>query len=376
MRLRIAVLYASVGTGHKTAALSLTKWFKLEYPDCEVLCIDTLAYALPLVKGFMTRSYLEMVKRVPRLWGYFYDSTDTPEAKDGFLGTLNDMTERLNLIKLKRNLLDFAPSAVLFTHFFGAGPLAEALSPDIPVFYVNTDFLSHVFHRNPAFSGWYVGSREALYQYWSDGIDGRVAFTGIPIDPVFAFPPSRREARKRLGLSCEEKSILVMSGGIGVGPMEEVLESLSQAKDLHVTAITGINAALFRNLRQAYKGFPRMRILGFVNNIADHYAASDLIIMKPGGLSSSEALCIGRPILLMDPIPGQEQRNSDYLLDRGAARSLFEYRATHEKVSEILEDGEGLARLRLGMASIARPFAGRTIARSIVSSLVRSGVLF
>lgn len=113
-------------------------------------------FRLPLVRGFISRSYLEMVKRAPRLWGYFYDTLDDPEARDGLLGSLNEMTTKLNLRRLKRRLEAFGPHALFCTHFFGAGPLAEAFAPQVPLYYVNTDFLSHVFHRNRLFAGWFV----------------------------------------------------------------------------------------------------------------------------------------------------------------------------------------------------------------------------
>ena len=91
---RVAVLYASVGTGHKTAAMALTRWFQSECPGVKTVCLDTLAYSSPLVRGIYTRSYLEMVRRVPQLWGYFYESMEHPESQDGVLSTLNELAEK------------------------------------------------------------------------------------------------------------------------------------------------------------------------------------------------------------------------------------------------------------------------------------------
>ena len=364
---RVAVLYASVGTGHKTAALALTKWFQMECPRVQTVCLDTLAYSSPLVRGIYTRSYLEMVRRAPQLWGYFYESMEHPESQDGLLSTLNELAERLNLAKLRLSLESFAPDIILFTHFFGTTAVISAF-PEIPVYYVNTDFLSHIFHRSKAFAGWFVASAEAVRQYASDGLDmSRVVFSGIPVDPAYCDPPSREEARWRLGIRGNAPAALVVSGGIGVGPIEGVVDSLVRQDGLDVFAICGRNEELAEALKVRFEDEPRVRVEGFVNGLLDWYCASDLVIMKPGGLCSSEALALGKPILIMDPIPGQEQRNSDVLLDHGAARTLLEYRAAGDKARSILGDPAERARLEEGARSLGKPEAGRTVVRTLAA---------
>lgn len=356
-----------MGTGHKTAALALTRWFQLECPGVQTVCLDTLAYSSPLVRGIYTRSYLEMVRRAPQLWGYFYESMEHPESQDGLLSTLNELAERLNLAKLRLSLESFAPDIILFTHFFGTTAVISAF-PEIPVYYVNTDFLSHIFHRSKAFSGWFVASTEAVRQYAADGLDmDRVVFSGIPVDPAYCDPPSRREARDRLGIRGNAPSALVVSGGIGVGPIEGVVESLVRQDGLDVFAICGRNEELAEALKVRFEDEPRVRIEGFVNGLLDWYCASDLVIMKPGGLCSSEALALCKPILIMDPIPGQEQRNSDVLLDHGAARTLLEYRAAGDKARSILGDPAERARLEEGARSLGKPYAGRTVVRTLAT---------
>lgn len=366
MSFRAAILYASVGTGHRSAALALEKWFRLEIPDSEVLCLDTLLFSSPIVRGVYTRSYLEMVRRIPHLWGYFYNTTDEPEARNGVIATLGELTEKLNILKIRKTLGKFSPDAIIFTHFFGAGAIADAFSPSIPVYYVNTDFLSHVFHRNPAFSGWFVSTDETVSQYIADGISQeRVFLTGIPVDPIYASPPGRTEARSLLGIEHKETRALVMGGGIGVGPMSEVVRSLN-AEEFSVDAVCGSNEKIRELLLEEYPDSPRVQVNGFVDDMPLRFASADVIFMKPGGLSSSEALCVGTPMVITDPIPGQEQRNSDFLLDRGAVRVLFDYRLAAEKGRWILSSKGEMARLKSTARRIAKPFAGRDIVRKVV----------
>ena len=368
---RIALLYASAGTGHKTAALALARWFERESPGCETLCLDTLDFTNALVRGLYTRSYLEMVRRAPQLWGYFYDSLDEPEAADGVVATLNELTERLHLSRLIERLEAFNPDALLFTHFFGAAAVAERLLPRRPVFYVNTDFLSHLFHRHHPFTGWFVASDETALQYGADGIAmDRVVVSGIPVAPRYVALPSKAEARAALDLAGEERVVLVMGGGIGVGPFEEVITSLLEG-DLTVLAVCGNNGKVRSRLDERFGGTARLKVFGFVDAIENHYVASDLIFTKPGGLSTSEILCTATPMVIVDPRPGQEQRNSDYLLDRGAARVLFDYRTALTKARTLLADEAERARLRRCALSLARPEAGRTVAVEVLERLER-----
>jgi len=361
-KIRVAILYASVGTGHKTAAKALAKWFSAVSPDVEVLCLDTLSFYSPIVRGIYTRSYLELVRKMPQLWGYFYDTMDNPSARDGVLATLAELTEKVNTMTLLNELENFAPHAVLFTHFFGSQAVLDKFQGQVPVCYVNTDFLSHVFHRNPAFYAWFAASEETLEQYLADGLESeRIFLTGIPVDPIYSSPPSKEEGRSKLGIDSRANHILVMGGGIGVGPIEEVLASLYKDTDALITVICGNNEKLFQKLSNQWEDVSRVEVKGFVDNIIDYYASCDLVFMKPGGLSTSELLCMGKPIILTDPIPGQEQRNSDYLLDRQAARVLFEYRRAASKANMILSSCQEMRRLRENAKKISRPFAGRDI---------------
>jgi len=366
MPFRAAILYASVGTGHRSAALALEKWCSIVNPDSETICLDTLSYSSPIVRGVYTRSYLEMVRHTPHLWGYFYDTTDEPEARSGVIAALGELTEKINILRIRRTLEDFSPDAIIFTHFFGAGAIAGTFAPSTPVYYVNTDFLSHVFHRNPSFSGWFVSSEETVSQHLADGLpEERVFLTGIPVDPVYASPPTRRDSRRALGVPEDETVALVMGGGIGVGPVSEVVGSLVEG-GISVDAVCGSNERIRDSLLKDHSGSKGVRVSGFVGDMPLRFASADLIFMKPGGLSSSEALCVGTPMIITDPIPGQEQRNSDFLLDRGAVRVLFDYRLAASKGRSILSSKKEAARLSRAAARLAKPFAGRDIARKIM----------
>ncbi|ACZ19978.1 Monogalactosyldiacylglycerol synthase [Thermanaerovibrio acidaminovorans DSM 6589] len=360
---RIAVLYSSVGTGHKTAALALSRWIQLESPQWEVQCLDVLSFGSPFVKAFIANSYLEMVKRAPRLWGYFYNAMDDPKARDGVLNSINELTARINLRRLIKRLRSFGPDVIVFTHFFGAGAVAEEFLGSVPVYYVNTDFLSHVFHRNPLFRGWFVASHEAVLQYREDGLTQRVYLTGIPVSPSFLQRIPADQARRSLGLQEDRTTVLVMSGGIGVGPLDDAVSALARRDRWQVLVVCGNNRKRQLEIQRRFADKSNVRVFGYVDPINSLYEACDAVVMKPGGLSSSEVLCLEKPMLIIDPIPGQEQRNSDYLLENGAAKAVFHVKATDHKVEEILEDPSKLRSMVEACRRLKRPYAGRDVAR-------------
>ena len=363
---RAAIIYSSIGTGHKTAANALCEWFSMF--DVDTICVDALAYVNPIIRGIYARSYLEMVRKAPQIWGYFYESTDSPEAAIGLLGGLHELTVKLNARKLLKVLVDFSPDAIIFTHFFAAAAVAQEYKGKTPIFLVNTDFLSHVFHRDrDIYDGWFVASEEALLQYEADGIDiEKVYISGIPIKPCFMTPPSKRSARDKLRLSQDGSVFLVMGGGIGVGPLEDVVESLSQIREATVLTLCGNNEELREAMKERFFDSVNVKVFGFVKGMEYVYAASDAIVMKPGGLSTSEVLCMKRPFFLCGVIPGQEQRNSDYLLDRGAAKTIFEPRRAAHTLLKVLGDEGEQAKLLEASEKLARPKAGEAIVKKVL----------
>lgn len=366
---RAAIIHSSIGTGHKTAANALCEWFSMF--NVETICLDALAYVNPLIRGIYARTYLEMVRKAPQIWGYFYESTDSPEGSIGLLIGLHELTVKLNARKLLKILYDFSPDVIIFTHFFAASAVAQEFRGRIPIILVNTDFLSHIFHRDKdVYDEWFIASEEARLQYEADGIDmNKVHVSGIPVRRCFADPPAKSSARAKLGLSQESEVFLVMGGGIGVGPLEDVVESLSRIDGATVLTLCGNNDDLREAMEERFYDNFKVKVFGFVKDMVNIYAASDAIVMKPGGLSTSEVLCMERPFFLCGIIPGQEQRNSDYLLDRGAAKAIFEPRRTAHTVLSVLRNDAERKRLTDIAGGLARPRAGEFIVKKVLENI-------
>ncbi len=372
---RIAVFYATVGTGHKAAAEALADWCRAEYPDAEVLCRDLLDYVPRWIRWCVTRAYLFMARRAPWMWGRLYAVTDHPPKpgwRTSFWDDLHKTVSRVYLRYLFEEVDAFDPTAILVTHFFGMSALLDRWEHRTPIYYVDTDYISHAQQRDPRFDGWFVASDESIRQHQADGIpspETKVRNCGIPIARVYSDLPTREAARKKLDIDEAATSVLIAGGGIGAGALDAVADSLlsyAQGDGWHVEILCGSNRGLYEVLRDKYFPFKNVVVRKFIHNIYDYYMASDVVVLKPGGLSSAEVAACGCAIMLLDPLPGQEQYNCDYLLERGAARRIYEVRRVGEQIAELMRRPEELARIRAGAKALGRPNAAREILRAVV----------
>ncbi|MDR3321123.1 MAG: glycosyltransferase [Synergistaceae bacterium] len=375
MAYRIALFYASVGSGHKSAAEALKEWCEEEYQGSEVLCRDVLGYVPGWIRRMLVSSYLTMARNSPWLWSCFYSSTDSASKKSLFGAFWEDIHRSLSrayLRHLQRELEDFSPDAILATHFFGMSSLLDRWDHSVPVYYVDTDFLSHRLQRDPRFDGWFVGSGESARQHRADNVPGSeltVRDFGIPISRRYLSPPDRPEARRRLRIDPSVVTVLVAGGGIGAGSLGEVADSMLDSTDWRVDIICGSNKKMQESLRDKYYPFKHINVHGFVDDMSEYYAASDAIVLKPGGLSAAEAIAVGGAVLLLDPLPGQERHNCDFLLEHGAVLRVYENRRAGELIKELLASRGELERLRRRAKNLSRPMAAHDILSCVTGEI-------
>jgi processive 1,2-diacylglycerol beta-glucosyltransferase len=197
----------------------------------------------------------------------------------------------------------------------------------------------------------------------------KVRVTGIPIDPLFETPVQRWQARAKLKLSTEDRILLISAGGYGVGPVEQLVRDLlALERPVQVVAIAGKSEKLKKHLDELSRGagtlaggHQRLVAVGFTKEMDEYLAAADLLIGKAGGLTTSEALARALPMVLIEPIPGQEERNADHLLEAGAAIRCNNLPAAGWKIASLLDDAERLQAMSEAARAMARPHAARAI---------------
>ena len=371
---RIAILHATAGSGHRSAAQALARAMSDLSPDALVREVDTLVFASRFYRTTYAQSYNAMAQRAPRLWGALYALWEQQPVNRS-AGPARLAIDRLALRNLVRVVESESPDAVVCTHFL---PI-EALSPRrgqgrmrVPLYCVITDFTAHPLWAYPHVDRYFVASEEVAEELHGHGVPReRIEVAGIPVAPRFSHVIGREAARVRMGLDPARPVVLVMGGGSGVGPMAELagrLVKLTMAPQ--VVVVCGTSARLKREvsaLPEARTG--SVRALGFTDDVDVLLEAADVVVSKAGGLTCSEALIKRTPLVVFRPTPGQEVRNAHYLESGGAAVHADSVAMVANTVARWLDDPAERERVRENAGRLARPHAAETIARRVLEAL-------
>jgi processive 1,2-diacylglycerol beta-glucosyltransferase len=365
---RILVLSASVGAGHLRAAEAVELALRQTIPEATVKNMDVLELTNRVFRRFYGKLYLDLINQAPHVLGYFYDLLDQPSRSGKHRGDrLRLAVEKLNLRPFLRLLTEQPWDLAINTHFLPAEIIAALRRQGkltLPQTTATTDFETHRLWVNQPCERYFTATEEgALYlQHWGVPAGDTLA-TGIPVHPVFAQPKDQAECRKRHGLGDDRPVILQLAGGFGVGPMEKLYRALLAIEEpIELVAATGRNEQLKGELAAIpVPARHRVKILGFTREIDELMTAADLVVSKPGGLTTSETLARGVPMVIVNPIPGQESRNSDYLLENGAAIKVNNAATLPYKLTTLLRDRQKMEWLRANVRRIARPRAAFTV---------------
>ncbi|MCI0463320.1 MAG: hypothetical protein L0Z62_40755 [Gemmataceae bacterium] len=361
---RILVLSASVGAGHLRAAEAVEAALHQLAPEAHVRNLDVLDMTNRLFRRFYAKSYLNLVNNAPHLLGHFYDALDRPSRSGKNRGDrFRLMLEKMNLGKFIRFLQSEPWDLVINTHFLPAEIIAHLPKHgklSVPQVTATTDFETHRLWVNQPCDRYFTATEEgAIYlQSWGVPASDTIA-TGIPILPAFGENKDRAALLAKHGLAGDRPIVLQMAGGFGVGPIEQLYQALLNIETpLQVVAVAGRN----EELRKDLEGIPcpprhRARVLGFTKEIHELMGVADLVVSKPGGLTTSEALASGAVMVIVNPVPGQETRNSDFLLENGAAIKVNHPALLSYKVGGLLRDRGRLEWLRGNVRRVARPRA-------------------
>lgn len=373
MARRVLVMSASVGAGHVRAAQAVELALRELDPDAVVENLDVLDFTNSTFRKFYGRAYLDLVGKAPHVLGYFYDLLDRPPSPQRKGDRLRLLVERLNLRKFLRFLKTQPWDVVVNTHFLPAEMIASLRRKgevEIPQFTVTTDFETHRMWVNQPCDHYFTATEEGAANLQQWGVPpGDTSVTGIPIHPVFSQPKDRRECLARLGLVGDQPVVLQLAGGFGVGPVEKLYRSLlSIETPLELVVVAGRNEELKDRIEQVeVPGRHRVNVLGYTTEMDELMAAADLVVTKPGGLTSSEALARGAAMAIVNPIPGQESRNSDFLLENGAAVKLGNVATLPHKLTRLLDDPGRLAVLKQNAQRLGKPQAAFDVARAALS---------
>lgn len=376
----LLILSTSGGAGHHRAAQALLEAAQNSPVPLRAEHYDCLDFTSKAFKRLYGGSYLAMVNSIPEIWGYLYSQAEKKSySKKGLLRIF----DHFNYSRYLKALLSIDPDLILCTHFLPYVALSERdlLKEGLraPFVAATTDFDVHQLWIDRLVKRYYVHDAETAWQLGSKGIDPAIiGVTGIPVSAGFTQRGEKSVARRRVGMPADRFTVMVLSGGFGVGRVQEITNGVvdllgtftSQAFNLIV--VCGRNELLRRDLGN--KTLPHnvhASILGYVSNVHELMDASDVLVSKSGGLTSSEAMAKGLPMIIVDPIPGQEMRNAIMIVERGAGVLAQDYHNLVFKLRQSIEDPGRLATMRERTLALAKPHAAETIIDDVFRRYLR-----
>lgn len=366
---RILLMYISNNSGHHQAARAIEETLHLISPNIAVRNINCFNYTNPMLEKFINGIYNNLIKNTPEVWDYLYDNPGIVRRTK----KLRRLIHKFNSKKLKKLIDDFKPDAVCCTQAFPCGMVADfkkTYGLNIPLVGVLTDYAPHSYWIYDNIDAYVVPCEQTKNRFIKNGIDrNKIHVFGIPINPRFGNTYDKELILKESCLEKDVPIVLIMGGSQGLGPIEDLIFAINTIEEnLQVIVVCGTNHKLKKWLEKRKNFFrKKMAIFGYVKEIDMLMEISDFIVSKPGGLTTAEALSKGLPIVIINPLPGQEAKNAEFLLREKVAVMAKSPLDAAIFIEELLADPARLNRMKEAAQRHARPKAAEKTAKLLLN---------
>ncbi|HDM08771.1 MAG TPA: glycosyltransferase [Candidatus Omnitrophica bacterium] len=320
---RILLFYITHHSGHHKAAISIQRAINIVNPHSHIQCIDAFNYTNPVMNRIAHKTYMQVIRRRPEVWEYLYDNPNIVLKTQRLKALIHKYNSRklINLIK------DVSPHVIICTQAFPCGMVADLKKYQglqIPLIGVVTDYVTHSFWFYDTVDMYVVPDESSRDKMINNGIsEDRIKILGIPVKPEFNDFLEKTQIIRKLNLDSTIPTILVMGGGRGLGNIKQIVHLLYKIDiPFQMIVLAGVNKSLFNYLKRKQKKWSKRKkilVYGYVDNVHELMTVSDILISKPGGITTAEALAKGLPMVIFNPLPGQERSNTEFLLKIGAA---------------------------------------------------------
>ena len=372
--MKVLIFYAAYGGGHLSAARSIKQYLDENFENVETELVDCVKYINKGLDKITTLAYKEMAKKAPWAWGEIYN-----HSQKGTMSHISNGANKVMSIKLYKLFEEFKPDIVISTHPFGSQMTAYLKSKgktNCILASVMTDFASH--------DQWLVGheyidhifvSHEGMKKdIISKGIKAsKIHATGIPLSNRFLEHFDRKKIKSSFDLDINKKTILFFGGGefgLGKDKTLKILKAfIDNIKDEYqIIAISGKNAKMQEKFTELVGDNPNVQVYGFTNEVPELMSISDLVVTKPGGLTITESLASGLPIVVINPIPGQEVENAEFLEKKGVAVWIRKTEDPEQAVSELLSNPEQIKHMKIRSKLMAKKHSTEDICKIILEN--------
>jgi processive 1,2-diacylglycerol beta-glucosyltransferase len=372
--MKALILSVSAGGGHTHAAESVEKYILANNPESKVKTIDTIRYINPILDKVVIGSYLKSLKFNPSIYGKLYNFAENGES----LASVSNKINEIMIYKLIPLIEEFQPDIIISTHAFSA-EMASLLKSKgkihVPIVVILTDYAPHSFWIHKAVDAYIVSNEDMIEDMVARGVTKDIIYNlGIPINPNFFKKFNRAETLKSLNLDVTKLTFLLMGGSLGIGKIYDVYNELQQIEhDIQIIAITGKNKKLFYQLLdQKCTAKKETRVIGYTEEVNKYMQASDLLITKPGGLTITEALISNIPLAIFSAIPGQEEKNAQFLFKHNLAVNLEAPKHCSHVLNALLSTPSELTAMQSNCIKYAKPNSGNDIYKLLLKLIDKS----
>ena len=365
--MKVLILTISAGQGHNKTACAINEYLQSCGVDVEV--VDTYKYFNTPLSNIVEKGYLLSTKFTPGIYGTIYSQ----EEKKDHNNKLNfvDMIGKIVSKDFYEFIEEKNPDAIVATHVFAANlitKLKEKNGCNAKTYGVVTDFTAHPFWETVDLDYYVTPSSVLNNQMINKGIpEEKILSFGIPIESKFSQATEKKDARKALEIE-DKMTVFVMTGSMGYGDVLKYVKDLDEVPyDFQIITVCGNNDSLKEQIDQ-FNSSKKIYNYGFVDNVDVIMDASDVIISKPGGLTVSEALAKKLPMIIIDPIPGQEERNKEFLINNGLAISVSENVSVGEAMYQLIAGEKRIECMKIMAEEIGSPLSSKLLGDFIIEN--------
>lgn len=364
--MKILILYASFGNGHKSAAFAIKNYLEENYADIEINIIDSYRYINKAFNKTTAKSYEFITNKTPTVWKNIYKYSD----EKGMLSTMSKEMNKVSSHKLTKLINNFNPDVIVSTHMFNnnmCGRLKQKGKINCKIVSVITDFAFHSEWLINAeyIDEFYVSNDAMKLDFIKRGFSkDKIFVTGIPVSPKFNMNFNREQIRKEFGLENKTTFLFFAGNNYVFNSMKQIFESLLHLQNVQIIALCGKKEktkVFFENILEQNPNTNNVKILSFTDKIPELMSISDFVVTKPGGLTTSEVLACNIPIIICNPIPGQEEQNSNFLLNNGLAVRLFNNDDMEITLKNFLNNKRRIEQIKEMQKLIGKPNATKDI---------------
>lgn len=371
---KILIFYGSYGGGHLSASRSIRDYIQSNYPDSEIMIVDCIEYINKLFNKVTTKAYVDFSKNARWIWKQLYYGSES-----GGLAKISNSINRIMAIKLDKLIQEFCPTLIISTHPFSSqmcailkqkGKLSCTLAT------VMTDYAPHNqwLVANEFVDYYFVAHEGMKEQLIERGVEpNKIYATGIPLSNRFLLNYDKPKVLQEYNLNPDKKTILFFCGGeYGFGKdktFNRLKAIIDTFPNLQVIAIAGRNEKMkerFDALVEETNSQNTVKILSYTNQVPELMSVSDLVITKPGGLTTTESLASGLPLIIIDPLPGQEEENADFIEKSGAGIWIKENDDIQNTLFDILGNNYKLQDMKIRARLIAKKNSTKDICEKLL----------